>query len=182
VAAVEAYQRALRIAHEEDIVTRFTLQAVDRLTVLARTQYRPLTEALPTGPWMNDGFQRSPLSELARPVVVVNTPKGAKPTGRPEVPGGLNKETIRETVHQHSGEIRACYEQELRTDPNLAGRVVVKITVARDGAVSEANVTENTLSSEAVGDCITKRILTWTFPKPKGAVVIVNYPFNFNTK
>ena len=40
---------------------------------------------------------------------------------------------------------------------------------------------QNTLATPAVAMCISAKIKSWTFPQPKGGVVVVTYPFIFNT-
>ena len=55
-------------------------------------------------------------------------------------------------------------------------------TIAANGMVQSASVTETTLKNSEVERCITAKIRTWKFPKPKGGgIVIVKYPFIFKT-
>ena len=39
----------------------------------------------------------------------------------------------------------------------------------------------STLDSNDVTGCITDSLRTWHFPSPKGGVVVVSYPFLFNS-
>ncbi|HEY0134418.1 MAG TPA: TonB family protein, partial [Nannocystis sp.] len=95
-----------------------------------------------------------------------------------EVQGSLDKEIIRRIVRAHINEVRYCYNQALARDPNAKGRVAITFTVAADGKVLKAEVSESTMADAAVGTCVATAVKTWTFPKPDGgASVIITYPF-----
>ena len=76
--------------------------------------------------------------------------------------------------------IKECYEKELKRDPKLAGKITVGFTIETDGKVSETFIEGNTMGNKTVANCITGRIRTWRFPKPKGGSVTVAYPFIFS--
>ena len=96
--------------------------------------------------------------------------------------GSLDKELIRRVVNQHKAQIRYCYEKELVRQPGLFGKVAVVWTIKADGYVREASVKSTSMDNKEVGRCITQKIRTWKFPKPKGGgIVIVNYPFVLKT-
>ena len=85
-------------------------------------------------------------------------------------------------IKQHLAQIRYCYEKELVRAPGLFGKVGTQFTIAANGMVQSASVTETTLKNSEVERCITAKIRTWKFPKPKGGgIVIVKYPFIFKT-
>ncbi|MCB9752110.1 MAG: AgmX/PglI C-terminal domain-containing protein [Myxococcales bacterium] len=88
------------------------------------------------------------------------------------------KDRIRRVVRAHIDEVRACYNDGLGRDPELAGRVVVQFTITGEGAVSRSAVGERALADEAVADCIAAAIGSWTFPDwATPGDVVVNYPF-----
>lgn len=102
--------------------------------------------------------------------------------GAPVIMGSLDKEIIRRVIKEHIAQIRYCYEKELVRSPGLFGKVATSFTIGGDGHVQSASVTESTLKNDEVERCITAKIRTWEFPKPKGGgVVIVKYPFIFKT-
>jgi Ca-activated chloride channel family protein len=94
-----------------------------------------------------------------------------------EVQGSLDKEIIRRVVRAHINEVRHCYNQALASDPNAKGRVSVQFMIDASGNIRSAVVKEDTMIDKAVGVCISKAILRWTFPKPTGSSVMVTYPF-----
>jgi TonB family protein len=92
--------------------------------------------------------------------------------------GGLSKEAIRRTVRSHMSEIRHCYEQGLRSMPDLAGRVSVRFTVRPDGAVLSSQVAGSTLQSASTEQCMAGAVRRWAFPAAEnGGVTVVTYPF-----
>jgi FHA domain-containing protein len=102
--------------------------------------------------------------------------------GSPIIMGSLDKEIIRRVIKQHLAQIRYCYEKELTRSPGLFGKVATQFTISAQGTVSSADVTDSTLHNPEVERCITSKIHTWVFPKPKGGgIVIVKYPFIFKT-
>lgn len=102
--------------------------------------------------------------------------------GSPIIMGSLDKEIIRRVIKQHIAQIRYCYEKELVRSPGLFGKVATQFTISASGSVQSANVQQSTLNNSEVERCITAKIRTWQFPKPKGGgIVIVKYPFIFKT-
>ena len=100
--------------------------------------------------------------------------------GKPEVVGSIDPELIRRVVHEHRAQIRTCYETQLTTRPNLAGKLVSAWTIDQSGAVTEAHTQESTLHDRTVENCVASKIRTWRFPIPKGGgEVFVTYPFIF---
>jgi hypothetical protein len=100
--------------------------------------------------------------------------------GKPEVVGSIDPELIRKVVHEHRAQIRTCYETQLTTRPNLAGKLVSAWTIDPAGAVTEAHTQESTLHDRSVETCVAAKIKTWRFPIPKGGgEVFVTYPFIF---
>jgi len=95
--------------------------------------------------------------------------------------GSLDKKVIQQVIQRHLNQIRYCYQRELTKDPDLAGRVVIKFIVARDGTVSSATVKSSTMGNNAVETCIAGRFMRFMFPEPAGGgIVVVSYPFVFS--
>ena len=98
----------------------------------------------------------------------------------PQVVGRIDPELIRKVVHEHRAQIRTCYETQLTSHPDLAGKVVAAWTIDQSGAVTEAHTQESNLKDHAVESCVSAKIRTWRFPIPKGGgEVFVTYPFIF---
>ena len=70
----------------------------------------------------------------------------------------------------------------LATDPNLKGKVVVRFVIDATGKVTAASIASSTVSSPKLEACLLKTIKRLTFPSVEGGgVIVVNYPFIFNT-
>jgi TonB family protein len=78
-------------------------------------------------------------------------------------------DAIREVLLRHVPAVKYCYERKLRENPNLRGKVVVQITVAPDGSVSDAAVVSSTLDDPDVEQCILSRIRQWKDFEPIGS-------------
>ncbi|MCC6808435.1 MAG: energy transducer TonB [Deltaproteobacteria bacterium] len=100
-------------------------------------------------------------------------------TETPEVDGALDPQDIARVVKTRMAAIKECYERELKRNPKLAGKVVVRFTIDEEGRVTQASIEENTLGEKAVGACIVSRFERFRFPKPEGGAVPVAYPFIF---
>jgi TonB family protein len=93
--------------------------------------------------------------------------------------GTLSKEDIKRVVHRHRGQMRYCYEAQLQRHPGLAGKAVVRFTIAASGDVESAEVSESTLGNEVLHQCLAQRVRSWKFPAFDGGEVSVAYPFTF---
>jgi hypothetical protein len=111
-----------------------------------------------------------------------STSEGASvAVGDPIILGALDRSLIDAVIKRHMNQIRYCHQRELTTDPSIAGKVVVKFVVAKDGTVSSASIKSTTMNNSAVESCLTSRFLRMQFPEPKGGgIVIVSYPFVFS--
>lgn len=100
--------------------------------------------------------------------------------GSTQVNGRLPPEVIQRIVRQNFGRFRLCYENGLRTNPNLQGRVAVKFVIDRGGAVSTAQDGGSDLPDKGVVSCVVRRFGSLSFPQPEGGIVTVVYPIIFN--
>lgn len=88
-------------------------------------------------------------------------------------------ESVRRVVEQNFGQLTYCYEQQLRGNPSLQGRVEVEWYV-RDRRVTSANVFANTTGNAELGECIVGKIRRWRFDA--GIEGEMLYPFIFKPK
>ncbi len=78
---------------------------------------------------------------------------------------------------------RGCYERALRNDPTLAGRIVVSVRVASNGNVCGANISQNTLGSGGVAECVLGLFRNKHFPGATGGKCVdVNVPMSFTPR
>ncbi len=94
------------------------------------------------------------------------------------VDGGLDRHVIQATIAKYLSQVRACYEERLRHNAELAGTLVMDFEIGGAGRLNFSKVKSTTLADPQVGGCVAKRMMNWEFPKPRGGVnVKVNYPF-----
>ncbi|RKH05539.1 TonB family protein [Corallococcus sp. CA053C] len=83
-------------------------------------------------------------------------------------------------IQRMKSSIQRCYEKELKRDPTLKGRVMVRFNLKPDGRAGNIEVDESTLGSEGVSSCIITTIRGWKFPFQPSDDVPVSYPFIFS--
>jgi outer membrane biosynthesis protein TonB len=90
-----------------------------------------------------------------------------------------SNESLLAVVRRYAPGIQFCYDNELKRNPALRGKLVVAITVLADGGVSEAAVIDDTLRSAAVTQCMLAQIRGWRFPAVPAGVTSFRVPFVF---
>lgn len=94
--------------------------------------------------------------------------------------GAFDPSIVTRQIRARIRAIQSCYERELRNDPTLHGRVLVRFTIQTTGTVSNATAQENTTGSPAVAACVVNTIRRFRFnPAPEGGSVTFAYPFVF---
>ncbi|HEX7664676.1 MAG TPA: AgmX/PglI C-terminal domain-containing protein [Polyangiaceae bacterium] len=100
--------------------------------------------------------------------------------GTTQVNGRLPPEVIQRIVRQNFGRFRLCYENGMRQNPNLSGRVQVKFVIDRSGAVSTSQDGGSDLPDQSVVQCVVRGFQNLSFPQPEGGIVTVVYPIIFS--
>lgn len=94
------------------------------------------------------------------------------------VRGGLERSEVDAVIQENIAQIRYCYNQGLRTNRDLQGKITTTFVISADGKVKSSRIASSTLGSPTVDNCVKDRVLTWQFPRPRGGgEVAVNYPF-----
>jgi hypothetical protein len=105
---------------------------------------------------------------------------GGNKAVEPEATGKLAPEVIQRIVRASYGTFRKCYEDGLKKQGNLGGRVGIRFVIERDGSVGSAEADCPTLPDHAVIDCIVKAFGALRFPQPSGGIVRVVYPIMYS--
>jgi hypothetical protein len=82
---------------------------------------------------------------------------------------------ITKIIRRRLGGIKHCYEQRLKRNPDLKGKIVVRFVIHPGGKVIEAEVVENTTGDRELG--IAARVKSVRFPPAEGGETSVVYPF-----
>lgn len=100
--------------------------------------------------------------------------------GAVSVTGRLPPEVIQRIVRQNFGRFRLCYENGLRNNPNLQGRVGVRFVIGRDGAVTNVSNGGSDMPDGGVVRCVVRAFNGLSFPQPEAGIVSVVYPIMFS--
>ncbi|HLM47646.1 MAG TPA: AgmX/PglI C-terminal domain-containing protein [Myxococcaceae bacterium] len=106
---------------------------------------------------------------------------GRVTSSAPEVESSdVDREALARYVKARLKAIQNCYEKELKRNPSLKGKVLVRFSILPSGRTGDIEIEENTLGSDAVGSCIRTVIRSWVFPFKPDDEVPVAYPFVFS--
>jgi tetratricopeptide (TPR) repeat protein len=100
--------------------------------------------------------------------------------GALNVNGSLPPEVIQRITRQNMGRFRLCYENGLRNNPNLQGRVAVRYVIGRDGSMISAQNGGSDLPDAGVVACVVQSFKGISFPMPESGVVTVVHPIVFS--
>jgi protein TonB len=88
-------------------------------------------------------------------------------------------EDVRLVFERNKGSIYAIYNRALREEPGLQGKVVLKLTIAPSGAVTDLRIVSSELKQDEVESKLLARIRTFDFGAKDVNEMVVNYPLDF---
>ena len=86
--------------------------------------------------------------------------------GAVDVKGKLPPEVVSRIVRQNMGRYRLCYENALRNNPTLAGKIVTKVEIGPTGAVTSAKSEGSDLPDKGAEQCVVRGFQQLSFPEP----------------
>ncbi len=93
--------------------------------------------------------------------------------------GDVDEGKLGSFVRARLSVIKACYENQLKRNPSLKGKLRIRFTILETGGLAEIAVLENTLGSAEVASCIVGAMRSWRTPFRPSGTVTVEYPFVF---
>jgi hypothetical protein len=96
------------------------------------------------------------------------------------VNGRLPLQVIQRVLRQSFGRFRICYDDGLRNNPTLQGRVVVKFLINRDGSVGSSSDGGSDIPDQVVTQCVVRWFNGFSFPEPEEGTVTVVAPIAFS--
>ena len=94
----------------------------------------------------------------------------------------IDKQDVDRAVKMRMDKIRGCYQRSLQRDPSLAGEIVVRFEVQRDGTIGSASIKRSSIRNSGVESCVREQFLQMTFPPLTGnQTVQVTYPIVFSS-
>ncbi|HTQ07245.1 MAG TPA: AgmX/PglI C-terminal domain-containing protein [Polyangiaceae bacterium] len=82
-------------------------------------------------------------------------------------------------LRTRANQAQHCYEKALAQQESLQGRMTVNLCVGVGGSVCSASVSNDSLGSPMVAQCVTNIYRATTFPSPKNGCVDARVPLNF---
>jgi Ca-activated chloride channel family protein len=96
--------------------------------------------------------------------------------GATTVNGRLPPEVIQRIVRQNFGRFRLCYENGLRSNPALHGRVTARFVIDPSGAVTATSDGGSDLPDATAVACVLRGFGNLSFPQPESGTVTVVFP------
>jgi hypothetical protein len=76
--------------------------------------------------------------------------------------------------------INRCYTEARVNNAALAGKVLVRFSIAQDGSVSQTSIRSTSMWDPPTEECVSAQVAQARFPALEGGrVAIVTYPFVF---
>lgn len=90
------------------------------------------------------------------------------------------EEEVYRTIRSYMGGLKYIYNNALRTNQSLKGKISVKITIAATGRVTAAEMVSSTLDSQDLRDALVDRINKWKFTELRDVEdFTITYTFDF---
>lgn len=97
--------------------------------------------------------------------------------------GTIDREAVRRVIRSILSQIKSCYERQLRSHPELEGKVVINFEIYTKGQVRVATPKEAPGLLRPVAECVAARIKDQRFPEPpEGSFASVDFPFVFGAQ
>jgi len=80
----------------------------------------------------------------------------------------------------YRGRIKACYEREIKTFPDLAGKITLSWIITEDGLVQELRSELNTTGSAELDTCVRRVVQRIRFPEGGDETWVDGYPLLFS--
>jgi hypothetical protein len=93
--------------------------------------------------------------------------------------GSLGPEAA-EAIRREVTKVRRCYDRQLKTDPEIQGRMLVELLVLEDGAVCSLRAIENEIDSPALLSCVLAFFQSIRI-EPENGCVTLRVPLLFRT-
>lgn len=105
--------------------------------------------------------------------------KRSSGSGRTSGAKSRGEEEIELVFQKNKGRIFSMYNRELRRDPTLRGKVVLELTIAPSGQVTEARIVSSELNHPSLERKLVARVKLFRFAAKDVAPITVTYPIDF---
>ena len=113
-------------------------------------------------------------------VQIEETAKGEAMQATIAAAGKRNESEVYRVIQSYIGGLKYLYNNALKKDPSLRGKVTVRLVIAIDGKIKEAGLMSSTLNAPELEEAIINRVYKWRFTEmQEGEEFITNYTFDF---
>jgi outer membrane biosynthesis protein TonB len=129
----------------------------------------------------NGGSERGAIQGAALTRAASGIGAGA-PAARPLSGGpGLSRtdEEIQIVFDQHKASLYRLYNRELRRDPTLQGKIILRLTIQPDGSVSMCQVQSTEINAPELAAQVAERVRGFNFGAKDVPAVTIVYPIDF---
>ena len=91
----------------------------------------------------------------------------------------VDKEALGRFIRLRLRSIQGCYETQLKRNPNLRGKIVLRFTIGTRGQVVEVTIDSDTMGSDEVASCVMRLVKAWRLPFTPDSETPVSFPFLF---
>jgi hypothetical protein len=102
--------------------------------------------------------------------------------GKAKTLGQCAFDDIAKNVRARAGSLRACYEAELETMPEIAGTLVVDWVINSDGRVQGESIASDDMDSGVVRACVLRTVRRISFQKPESGSCWTQWKLQFKPR
>lgn len=108
-----------------------------------------------------------------------NEVKGSAKLKGIDAGGSEHEDGIKGVVRKKKSQVQYCYEQSLKVNPGLAGRLEIEVNIV-GGRVTSARIVQNVSGDSTMADCVVSKVRRWRFPQEVTATI--RLPFALASK
>lgn len=153
----------------------FAAKNVDPATLVARKGTRPADVDI-----QKESVGRTAVTTVASNVKVNVTTQAPEVTGESSSLQERSQSAIQKVVSRQSRRLKRLYEEWLKRDPSLNGRLTIRFVILPSGSVANISIVKTSTNNTDFDAMVVRYIARWRFPEVSGAgPVEVVYPFVF---
>ncbi|MDE2450229.1 MAG: AgmX/PglI C-terminal domain-containing protein [Gammaproteobacteria bacterium] len=92
---------------------------------------------------------------------------------------GRTDEEIQIVFDRHKAELYRLYNQQLRRDPTLQGKMILRLTIEPDGSVSFCALQSSDMNAPVLADQVVAHVKTFDFGAKAVPAITIVYPIDF---
>jgi hypothetical protein len=89
------------------------------------------------------------------------------------------REMVQGVIGKYKGQMKYCYEQQLKNNESLKGIWYLTFTIQTTGAVSNVRAFSSSASNPELEACMVRKASAWRFQRVSESQYIQQYPFRF---